>query len=531
MKLKRRLALNFVVIGLISIGIVCAFLYYTTQNQIAEDAETAANELLSRSTEMFMVSTRKFHDEFDGAKTKEGKEDALKRWNATIEAVDEAVIHDFGGEMPRAVLTGDAEIFGIRPLGGKNTKINSEFEREAARKIAAGEKIVTETKGDYYRVAVPLPPGAHPGCAECHYSGIYGIGAEHAETPVLGTLNAYIPLNAARRAAMGQLWTVGGLMLLVVTGMGVTIFIFTNRNVIKPITRLSHRLRANAKEVRTASGEVTTTSQGLADGTTEQAANLEETGASMEEIASQVKISTDNTREAANLAKEADGAATSGTDAMNRMCDAIEEIQKSAIETSNIVKTIDDIAFQTNLLALNAAVEAARTGEAGKGFAVVADEVRNLAVRSAEAAKNTSEMIELSVQKANNGVELSKEVTEALHGITTAVQKVAGLAEEIAQANNEQSKGLDQVNAAINQIGQVTQNSAGNATKCASAAENLDHQATDLDQAVDELFALVDGVTKKVEAARTSFGATPDMHRYSYRERTPEHTDSFQRVL
>jgi methyl-accepting chemotaxis protein len=515
MKLKTRLALNFAAIGLISLGVVCAFLYYSAQNQIATDAENAANELLSRSTEMFMVSTRKFHDEFSRAKTLEEKQDSLKRWNATIEAVDEAVIHDFGKDTPRAVLTGDKEIFGIKPLGGNNTKINSPFEREAARKIAAGENIVTETTADYYRVAVPLPAEAHPGCAACHYSDVFGIDAEHANIPILGTLNAYIPLAKAKQAAMSELWSVAGIMLFVFVGMGVTIFVFTNRNLIKPITRLSQQLRANAKEVRVASGAVNTTSQSLAEGTTEQAANLEETGASMEEIASQVKISTDNTREAANLAKEADGAATSGTDAMNRMCDAIEDIQKSAVETSNIIKTIDDIAFQTNLLALNAAVEAARTGEAGKGFAVVAEEVRNLAVRSAEAAKNTSEMIALSVQKANNGVELSKEVNDALRGIADAVQKVSGLAEEIAQANNEQSKGLDQVNTAINQIGQVTQNSANNATKCASASEDLDRQATELDQAIDELFALVDGVKTRVEEARDTFGASPDVHRYS----------------
>ena len=226
---------------------------------------------------------------------------------------------------------------------------------------------------------MPLPAEAHPGCAECHYSGVYGIGAKHAKTPVLGTLNAYIPLTKAQQTAMAGLWSMAGIMLLVLVGMSVTIFAFTNRNVIKPITALSQRLRASAKEVRVASGEVNTTSQSLADGTTEQAANLEETGASMEEISSQVKISTDNTRQAANLAKEADGAATTGADAMNRMCEAIEDIQKSAVETSNIIKTIDDIAFQTNLLALNAAVEAARTGEAGKGFAVVAEEVRNLA--------------------------------------------------------------------------------------------------------------------------------------------------------
>ena len=515
MKLKTRLALNFVVIGLIALVVVCTFLYYTTQKQIAKDAENEANELLSRSTEMFMVSTRRFHDQFDGAKTEAEKADALNRWNATIEAVDEAVIHDFGTEKSRAMLTGDAEIFGIKPLGGDRTKITTSFEMEAARKIADGEKIVTATEGDFYRVAVPLPAEAHPGCAECHYNTIYGIDKAHKKSKLLGTLNAYIPLKAARQHAMSEILSMGTLMLLVVVGMGATIFVFTNRNVIKPLGRLSKILRNNAKQVRSASGSVNATSQQLAQGTNEQAANIEETGASMEEIASQVKISTDNTRQAAVLAQEANEAADKGADAMNRMCEAIEEIQQSAVETSNIIKTIDDIAFQTNLLALNAAVEAARTGEAGKGFAVVAEEVRNLAVRSAEAARNTSEMIELSVKKANNGVELSKEVTEALAGITTSVQKVNGLAEEIANANHEQSKGLEQVNTAINQIGQITQASASNATRAATASEDLDSQATEMDQAVNELFALVDGAAKEGMSTNDTFGGTPDVQRYS----------------
>ena len=499
MKLKTKLALNFVIIGLISLCVVCVFLYTTAQNQIAKEAEDSANELLSRSTEMFMVSTKRFHDEFNDTEKAKVKADTLKRWNETIEAVDLAVIHDFGEEMARAKLIGDKDIFGINPLGGNNTKITTSFEREAAQKIANGAKSVTTTEGDFYRVAMPLPAAAHPGCAECHYSTIYGIDAKHKDSPVLGTLNAYIPLKEARQNAMSELWTIGTLMFLVLAGMSVTIFIFTNRNVIKPLTRLSKSLRNNAKEVRNASSSVSVSSQSLAQGTNEQAANLEETGASMEEISSQVKVSSDNTQQAAVLAKEANSAANTGSEAMARMCEAISEIQKSATETSNIVKTIDDIAFQTNLLALNAAVEAARTGEAGKGFAVVADEVRNLAMRSAEAARNTAEMIEISVQKANNGVKISEEVTQALSGITNTIEKVTNLAEEIACTNNEQSKGLEQVNIAINQIGQITQASANSATECATASENLDTQATEMDQVVNELFALVDGAINRME--------------------------------
>jgi len=220
-------------------------------------------------------------------------------------------------------------------------------------------------------------------------------------------------------------------------------------------------------------GQVAQASQSLAQGSTEQAASLEETSSSLEEMASMTKQNADNAQQANSLATEARKSAVNGTNSMERMSTAIEEIQKSSEETAKIVKVIDEIAFQTNLLALNAAVEAARAGEAGKGFAVVAEEVRNLAMRSAEAAKNTSQMIDESVKNSNNGVSIATEVRQVLDEISDGVNKTGDLVEEISSASQEQSQGIEQISQAMSQMDQVTQSNAANAEESASASEQV----------------------------------------------------------
>ena len=185
--------------------------------------------------------------------------------------------------------------------------------------------------------------------------------------------------------------------------LGILLAWLITRSITKPINRIIAGLNEGSEQVSSASGQVSSASQSLAEGATEQAAGLQETSSSLEEMSSMTKQNADNAQQASTLAGEARKAANVGTESMNRMNGAIQEIQKSSDETAKIIKVIDEIAFQTNLLALNAAVEAARAGEAGKGFAVVAEEVRNLAMRSAEAAKNTANMIEESVKNSKNG--------------------------------------------------------------------------------------------------------------------------------
>ncbi len=251
------------------------------------------------------------------------------------------------------------------------------------------------------------------------------------------------------------------------------------------------------QQVASASGQISSGSQSLAQGANEQASSLEEVSASLEEMSSMSRQNADNALAAKNLAGEADAHARTGTEAMQRMSSAINKIKESSDQTAKIVKTIDEIAMQTNLLALNAAVEAARAGEAGRGFAVVAEEVRNLAQRSAQAAKNTADMIGESVKNAGEGVKISDEVSVSFDKIATSSKKVNDLIAEIAAASKEQAQGIKEVNDAISQMDKVTQQNAANAEESASASEELSSQAQEL-QAMVGQFRIAGGASVMV---------------------------------
>jgi len=238
-------------------------------------------------------------------------------------------------------------------------------------------------------------------------------------------------------------------------------------------------------QISSASGEIASGSQVLAEATSEQASSLEEISSSLEEINSLTGGNADNAKAGLKLADLAVQAVDEGNKAMEKMNTAMAAILKSAQETGNIIKTIDNIAFQTNLLALNAAVEAAHAGEAGKGFAVVAEEVKNLALRSAEAAKNTNALIEESTKNSEIGSRIVEQVTNSFLEMKEQFNKVKSIVNEISASSDEQSHGVSQISTGVGEMNRVTQQNAANAEQSASAAEELTSQAAELKNMVN----------------------------------------------
>jgi methyl-accepting chemotaxis protein len=324
---------------------------------------------------------------------------------------------------------------------------------------------------------------------EDYFQGVLFIYGEKAR---VGAIAALLSKHVAKENTRQMTWLLASVYLGAIL-LILPVSIYLSSSVTKPINRAISSLTEVANEVTAASGHVASSSQRVADNASEQAASLEETSSSLEQMSSMTRHNMESAGHCDDLSHQVVNYLENADQSMKALIHSMEETSSASDKVARIIKSIDEIAFQTNLLALNAAVEAARAGEAGAGFAVVADEVRNLAMRAAEAAKNTQEMVGEIIRKTSEGSGRVKETYDKYRDLTVMIQKVTDLIAEIAGASKEQAQGIEQINKAITDIDGMTQQSAANAEESAAASEQLSAQAEQMRSVVVQLVSLVGG--------------------------------------
>ncbi len=318
------------------------------------------------------------------------------------------------------------------------------------------------------------------------------------QTAIIGTINknSGIARQKANKLEQNLESSISFLIIccVIIIAASILIALLSSKKILSSMKKILLNINNGTINISYAAEQMSSASKNLANGSIRQAADIEEISGTIDEINSMTKQNNQNTQKAQKLVSDTEQAAQNGSEAINKMVQSIDKIQKSSKETSNIIKVIDEIAFQTNILALNAAVEAARAGDAGKGFAVVSEEVRNLAMRSADAARNTTGMIEDSIQNSNEGVVITQQVTENFEKIIFSISEITKLINEIANANSEQAEGISQVAGSVNQVNNIIQSNATNSEETANTSGELQNQANMLKKAMLDLTQMVEGI-------------------------------------
>jgi methyl-accepting chemotaxis protein len=462
--------------------------------------------------------------------------------------------------MRDAIMTGDAEKFGarIKEIEGQLSKVEDSFQKSLLTEKGKAEfKTYKEANAAYDAVSEKMLKLVEAGKTREAEGLLRGEGAK-LQAEVIKELDAlqHSKLQIAKETSDGNTALAGRAVtfMLVIIGLGVafgvTVGLVLTRAITRPLSRFGEVLTAvaagdlsthsdiqtkdelgqmsgvlnstianlresmlqvqeSALAISTASGEISMGNTDLSRRTEEQAASLEETASSMEQITSNVNQTADNAKAANAESSKARQVAQDGGTAVTQVISAMEAINQSSAKINEIIGVVDEIAFQTNLLALNAAVEAARAGEQGRGFAVVAAEVRNLAKRSADAAKEIKGLIRESVAKSTDGSKVAAHAGETIAEVVANVQRVTSLVSEIANATQEQSTGLNEINKAVVSMDEVTQQNAALVEESAAAAESMDAQAHALTEIVARFKTGVEVRRTAAPAARTTVTSQP----------------------
>ena len=461
MKLRGKLILSFLGISALA-SISCAyFSYLSFRSEIVDEKEQTLVTYLE-------IATRRLHDEFKGNPLLAGERPEVMDSIGSSLGIVCTVFATDGDDFKRVAtnILKDGKRATGTLLGKENAAYPSVSKgmRFIGKAVILGESYVT--------IYDPLQ-------VDGKRQGLVFVGVSYASIE-----------RQLNKALSRFIWSLV-LQEIVIMAISGLIAVLISRAIESKLVKAAIALEFGAHQTVSTAGQVFASSEALSQGASEQAAAIEETSASITEMSSMTKANAENTARAKSKADGTRAVALKGSESMERMEKAIEEIKKSSDATAKIVKTIDEIAFQTNLLALNAAVEAARAGESGKGFAVVAEEVRNLAKRSAEAAKSTESLIQDSVNSATRGVEISKETSAALHEISELSLEVDTLLSQIHKATEEQSKGIAQIGDSAHEMEIITQSNAASSEESARASEELNSQATELDRIVGELLHMV----------------------------------------
>ncbi|MBK1878272.1 methyl-accepting chemotaxis protein [Pelagicoccus mobilis] len=375
----------------------------------------------------------------------------------------------------------------------------------------SGEDLFVGDRNGEAEIVAATPVKLRESCLSCHGNpseSLSGDGLDVLGFPMENmrvgeikgafVLRAKMDDDAVVAETVAKASGVGAVVLVLVLG---TFYIFNKRYITNPVREVIAKLDVTSQKATRASVEVSQSSNSLANGASEQAATIEQTASSLETLSQMTHKNTDSTKSATETASEARSVAEQGVANMKTMVETMNTIKASSDSVSNILKTIDEIAFQTNILALNAAVEAARAGDAGTGFAVVADEVRNLAHRSAKAANETSAKLEESIANSEMGVKVCETVGESLSTILNKVALVDEIMNQISQATGEQGEGIAQINVAIRQMNQITQQNASDAEQTAAASTDLSSLGLELGSLVGNLSSIVDGQERRANAS------------------------------